>query len=127
MAGAGIGSLSDALSWCFGGMPGSGCRQPSDAISQTHSQAFLYLIFPTVCPYFSCGVWLTELPSQAAHQPLTFLPLFFRFGHCSWLSLGLLLYFIVSLDTDNIDIVKLSGLETSEDSKALQEGNRGLP
>lgn len=40
---------------------------------------------------------------------------------------GLLLYLIVSLHTDNIDIVKLSGLETSEETKTLQEGNMGLP
>lgn len=36
----------------------SGCTQLSDAISQTHFQAFLYLVFPTVCPCFSPGVRL---------------------------------------------------------------------
>lgn len=97
------------------------CHQPNPP------SAFLYLIFPAVRPCFSPGVWLADLPSRAAHQPLTFLLLFLSIWPPPWLSLGLVLHLIVSLNTDNIDIVKLSGLETSEDSKALRSITGACP
>lgn len=112
----GVSSLSDCSSWCFGEMPDCGWWRQSDAISQTHFQAFFISSTPN-CPCFSHG---SVLPNYSPITDFFFSRCSSIFIHWSRLPIVLLGSVVVSLAIGKIDRVKVSGLKTSEGSEALQ-------